>query len=311
MPITKITINSKESVRAIKFYKIMTKFMDFSSTMESVNWVKSRRILKFFYKAMPVEKNVVFDNVNLGEIPAMVSTYTKESPREDLIYFYIHGGGFVTGSAFIGKAYCSCLARYSGCRVYSPEYRLAPEFPYPAGFNDCCHAFEALMDKYPEAKFAVLGESAGGNLGAGLTLKYKDTGRICSLSAHSATMDLSGKLDHKKIENKDFVVKPGCEGPISRMYVRWKDATAPFISPIYGDFDGFPPTFISCDANETLNEDSKALYRKCKEAGTPVSLTEFTGSYHAIGISGIAMPETKQLLLDNIDFINNSIVGEQ
>lgn len=294
-------INSKEMKNVIKFVKKMTKTMVFDSDMEKMNWVKARKRNNLFYLIMPKQKGVKFDKVNLGKVRALCSEFNKCDDKNIIIY--LHGGGFVTGSAFVSKAYSSTLAKYSGYKVYAPEYALSPENKYPEGFNDCCQAFEELSRIYPDAKFSLVGESAGGNYCLALGLKYKSTGKIASVTVHSPTVDFTGVVDHKINENKDFIVKLGCNEPLKRMYVGNHDASDPFVSPIMGDFTGFPPVFLTCDCNETLYADSKALYEKCIQSGVEISMIEVEGAYHAFAVSGTSTPETKQILDENMEFI--------
>lgn len=256
---------------------------------------------------MPKEKGVNYKTVKLGKVDAMMVCCKEELVSEDNVILYFHGGGFVTGDAFVSKSYSSMLAKFSKNRVYVVQYALAPENKFPVGFHNCCEACEEVMQMYPNAKITLVGESAGGNFSIALALKYKENGRIACVIAHSPTTDLSGKLDHSINENKDFIVKRGCSKPLSRMYVGKEDATNPYISPIYGDFAGFPPIFITCDANETLYADACALYEKCLEAGVEVEFVEASGTYHAFAVSGTNAPETTLLLNENIEFMKKAV----
>lgn len=301
MSIEKRIIDSPEMERVIKFVKAMTKTMTFDENMAKENWPKARKRNNIFYRMMPKEKGTKSEKVKLGKGRALLVTDGATNDENIIVYF--HGGGFVTGSAFVTQSYTSMLARYSGNKVYSVDYSLAPEKPYPIGFNDCCEAFECLMEKYPSARFSLIGESAGGNFALTVALKYKETGRISSVSAHSATVDFSGAVDHTLNQNKDIIVKLGTSKAMHDVYVKDHDAKNPLLSPYYGDFNGFPPVFITCDVNETLYGDSKALYEKCIEAGVETKMIEFEGGYHACAISGVNTPETKKLLKENIEFM--------
>lgn len=297
MSIERIQIKSKEMKGVIRFVKAMTQSMTFDENMENANWPKQRKRNNFFYRLMPRRKDVKRSKKNIGNLGALYAEPADGASREDIIIVYMHGGGFVTGSAFVCKSYVSMLSKYSGCRVYAIEYSLAPEKPFPHGFNDCCKAFEDIMACHPNAKFILTGESAGGNYSLALTHKYKDTGKIIRVIVHSPTVDFSGSIDHTQNENKDFIVKLGCNAPLTRMYAGTHDLKDPSLSPIYGDFNGFPQTLITCDTNETLYADSKALYEKCIEAGVDVTMVEFTGGYHACAVSGSNTPETLYVLL--------------
>lgn len=301
-----VKIESEQMQGVKRFVKAMTKSMTFDENMEKADWPRQRRRNNFFYRLMPCQKNVSFKKVNMGNKGAMLTTYneTKDNAVDDsCVILYLHGGGFVTGSAYVCKSYCSMLAKYSKYRVYAAEYSLAPEKPFPHGFDDCCKVFEAVTKLHPDSKIALVGESAGGNYSLALGLKYKATGKIACVIVHSPTIDFSEALDHSINENKDFIVKKGANEPLMRIYVGKNDPKNMYISPYYGDYTDYPPTFISCDINETLYADSKALYEKCTEAGVDVQLVEFEGGYHACAVSGTNTPETTKVLEENIELI--------
>lgn len=102
------------------------------------------------------------EKISLNNISAEISTPRKMSSEN--IIMYIHGGGFVSGSPKATRAYCSMLAKYSGCRVISIAYSLAPEYTWSAPVDDCYAAYLGIRKMYPNAKIALTGESAGGNL---------------------------------------------------------------------------------------------------------------------------------------------------
>lgn len=291
--------------RVLAFVKMMTKTMLFDENMESANWVKARKRNDLFYKLMPKAKGVKFKTVKLADKKALYARTAE--PKDGNIIMYLHGGGFVTGNALVTESYSSMLAKYSGFRVYSVNYSLAPEHQFPAGFDDCCNAFEALTEMYPDSKITLVGESAGGNLCLAVALKYKASGKIASVIVHSPTTDFSGSVDHDINENKDIIVKKGCLEPLKRMYVGNNDTKNPYISPIYGDYKDFPPIYISCDANETLYADSIALYDKCVESGVDATLVTMEGAYHAYAISGTNTPETTTILEENARFMHKTL----
>lgn len=306
MTVKHLKMKSRQMARVTRFVRRLAKSMPFDENMETFNWRRARRRNDVFYRLMPRQPGITFDTVELAGRKALVSK--PKEPRKDIVIIYLHGGGFVTGNGLVMYSYTSMLAKISGCLVYSIDYSLSPENKFPVAFDECCDAFEALSKMYPDAKFALAGESAGGNLCLGLSLKYKNNDKITCLILSSPTTDFSGSLNHTVNENKDFMVKRGAAGPLSRMYVGDADPMDPFVSPILGDFAGFPAVFISCDANESLYADSLALYEKCKAAGVRVHLTIAEGAFHAFATSGTNAPETHKLLEDSIWFMNKSVI---
>lgn len=296
---------SEEMKKNICTVKRMTKGMGFDENMGKVNWSFVRVISNFGYQFMPKEKNVKYKKINLGNVCAIISEY-EPNPNKNII-MYIHGGGFVSGSASASKGYSSMLAKYSGCKVIAVDYALAPKYPFPHGFNDCFNAFCQIVRLYPEAKITLVGESAGANLCLALGLKVKNMNKVSCIIVHSPFVDFTGYLDRTEHEIDDFTVKQGCLKPLKQIYIGNNEADNPFISPIFGDYVGFPPTFITCDYNETLYADAKALYKKCEQAGVDVELIEMKGTFHAFAPIGTGSPETKQILKENIAFMNKYI----
>lgn len=296
---------SDEMKKNIWIVRQMTKGMGFDENMGRVNWSFVRAISNFGYQFMPKEKGVKYTKIRLGNVKALVSEYER-SDRENII-LYIHGGGFVSGSASSSKGYCSMLAKYSGCKVIAVDYALAPKYAFPKGFDDCYHAFCEIVSLYPHAKITLAGESAGANLCLALALKAKETGKICCVFVHSPIIDFTGSLNRAEHDIDDFTVKEGCLKPLNEIYVGKNTANDPYISPLFGDYKGFPPTFITCDYNETLYSDAKELYRKCEQANIDVELIEMKGAFHAFATIGTGTPETKRILEENIAFMNQHL----
>lgn len=293
---------SEEMKKNIRTVQHMTKGMGFDENMGKVNWSFVRMISNFGYQFMPKVKGVKFKKVRLGNTKALISEYGQANNKNIIIY--IHGGGFVSGSASSSKGYSSMLAKYSGYKVIAVDYALAPEYAFPKAFDDCYNAFEEIVYLYPEAKITLVGESAGANLCLALALKTKEMKKVSCVLVHSPIIDFTGSLDRKEHDVDDFTVKEGCLKPLNEIYVGKNKANNPYISPLFGDYNGFPPTFITCDYNETLYADSKALYTKCEQEGVDVELVEVKGTFHAFATIGTGTPETRQILEENIAFMN-------
>lgn len=295
--------HSQEFEKSLKTVKFMSKRMAFDENMGKVNWKLVRTISNFGYRFMPKEKGVKYSKIKLDNLTAIVST-PKNLTNENII-IYIHGGGFVSGSANSSKGYCSMLAKFSGCRVVAVNYSLAPERPYPYAVDDCVKAYRILQSIYKNAKFAFVGESAGANLCLVTALKARSLGlnMPSCLVVHSPFVDFSGSLDRSLHEINDFTVKEGCLIPLNKIYVDSAESNNTFISPIFGDFENFPPTFITCDYNETLFADSMALYEKLQSQNITVKMVQMKNAFHAFATIGSGSPETAELLKDNLNFI--------
>ncbi|MBQ8924177.1 MAG: alpha/beta hydrolase [Lachnospiraceae bacterium] len=304
---------SKEIKKNIKVVKLMTRGMSFDENMSKVNWKAVRRISNIGYAFMPKEKGIKVYRINIGDTVSEISIpdISKANERDDeVIILYIHGGGFVSGSASSSRGYSSMLAKYLGYKVIAVNYRLAPEHPFPAGLDDCYNVVSDVLRRYPKSKLILVGESAGANLAIATALRAKDNGinRIVALIIHSPFMDFSASLNRDEHKVDDFTVKEGCLKSLNEIYVGDNDVKNPYISPIYGDYNGFPPTFITCDYNETLYADAVSLYRLCEEAGVNVEMIQMKGAFHAFATTGTGTPETKQILEECVEFMRENVL---
>ena len=282
----------------------MTGGMGFNKDVSKVNWKAVRIICDLGYSLMPREKGVKIKKLDLGGVMGEMSIPKKvTSPN---ILMYIHGGGLVSGSAKATRAYCSMLAKYSGCRVVSIDYALAPEKVWPAAVDDCITAYLALRKQFPEAKLCLTGESGGGNLTLATVIRLIRTGEKVPecIVPHSPVCDFSDSLDRSYYEIKDITVSVEGLNSLVNAYCPSSDLKEPEISPIYFDgFDKFPPTIITCDFNETLRADCEALYKKMEEAGADVNLIIYKNTFHAFAPIGTSSPETMELMIENIKFM--------
>ena len=307
MSITIREATSKEMNRNKGIVKLLTKGREFDENMLTVDWEKARIIPNLGYTFMPKEKGVKGYRVRIAGTVSEISI--PKEVKDDVIILYIHGGGFVSGSAAASRAYCSNLAKYTGYRVISAEYRLSPENKFPAGIEDCYNILRVIRKKYPDSKVVLAGESAGGNLSLALGLKARDRGRrsIAAVIAHSPLVDLTGFLDRSAHEIDDFTVFENFEQAMGIAYAEGQDLTNPYISPAYGDYTGYPPVFLTCDYNETLYADSMLIYRKCKAAGVKVKMIQMQGTFHAFATMGSRTPETEKILRETVDWIQRSL----
>lgn len=290
----------------------MTGGMGFTKDVSNVNWKSVRVICNLGYSFMPREKGVRVEKINLNNISAEISTPRKMSSEN--IIMYIHGGGFVSGSPKATRAYCSMLAKYSGCRVISIAYSLAPEYTWPAPVDDCYAAYLGIRKMYPNAKIALTGESAGGNLVLATTIRLlnnQQTPPAC-LVPHSPVCDFSLALKRDYYKNYDITVSEIGLKSIGKVYCPDADTENPELSPIYyKHFELFPPTVITSDSRETLRADADALYQKLESAGVACDLYQYDNTFHAFAPIGTSSPETMQLMLENIEFIKKSFANQQ
>lgn len=294
MCIEKIEITSEEFMKKKKIFKKIFSIRRFDDKVVKTNWKFVRKIGNFAYQFKPKEDDIDFKLDKIENIDVLIA-----SPKEknDKAVLYIHGGGFVSGGIKGSKSFCSMLALHTNSVTYACEYRLAPENPFPCGFDDCMTVYRNLINIY--SSVTLIGDSAGGNLVLAVALKAKEEKiKLPNLVvAHSPVVDLSVSIKRGNDE-KDFIVKNNCFPQLKEIYCNDNDPKRYEISPYFGDYKNFPKLYITCDENETMYSDSKLLYEKAIEAGVDAKLVVFKNGFHACATIGSKSPETNKVLVE-------------
>jgi monoterpene epsilon-lactone hydrolase len=213
---------------------------------------------------------------------------------------YLHGGGFLMYPRSLYTGFLSRLANDLQTRVVVPDYRLAPEHPFPAAIDDCLRAYEAMLDAGQEpGQLMIAGESAGANA-ALVTLQRA---RDACLPMPAGAVMLSGGFDFSW-SSPSISINAGCDTALGgrglAFLTRWYrpdvDATDPLISPVFGDFTGLPPLLFQTGHNEVLRDDSVRATERARAAGVPVRLEVFPEVPHAWHQLGTWLPETRDAL---------------
>lgn len=300
-----VKCTSKEMEKNKKIVGKATGGVMFGKGMEKTNWKLARMLCNIGYSLMPKEKHVKIRKDNFGGVSGEISI--PDNMTSENIILYIHGGGLVSGSAKATRGYCSMLSRFSGMRVISINYRLAPENQYPKGLDDCYNAYLKIRDMFPQSKVAVTGESAGGYLTLALTIRCIQNGvkKPECILPQSPISDMDSNMDRSYYTIDDNTISPEALPYIWKVYCPGADLHNPELSAIYFDkLDQFPPTAISVNDTETLRADGDKLYEVLKTHNIDVTLTMFEGAFHACTTLGIGSPETFKVMMDNITFIH-------
>lgn len=221
------------------------------------------------------------------------------------VLLHCHGGGYSTGSSLYARTLTSKLAESTSMDVLCFDYRLAPENPYPAALEDAVRAWDYLMLFGYGARDVILtGDSAGGNLALALTLKLRQEKRLLprALVLMSPWTDLTstGKSFQTKAE-VDPVLDCAYIDRMVQAYAGGLDLTDPLISPLFGDFEGFPPTYIQVGENEILLSDALRLHRTFVEKNVPVKMDIYPNMWHVFQMSPVRA--AKAAMDKNAEFI--------
>ena len=197
---------------------------------------------------------------------------------------YCHGGGYTSGNLGYSRVLASKLTHATGYDTLSFEYRLAPEHLYPAALEDALRAWDYLMlHGYGAEHIVLAGDSAGGNLALALCRRLRSAGRrlpgAMLLMSPWTDMTMSGP-SYTERADIDPMLTPGYIAAARAAYAGDADFASPDLSPLLGDFAGFPPTLIQVGDHELLYSDSAALYEKLRAAAVPCRLEVAEGMWH-------------------------------
>jgi len=224
----------------------------------------------------------------------------SRNPRMDYIVLQLHGGGYV---AKVKNSYYTMATYYSdagkGIPVLTPDYRVAPEDPYPAALEDAVASYQWILDHgYRGEQIIVVGDSAGGGLAMALTMYIRDhdmplpRGIVAmspwtDVTASGESYTLNYELDPLFGNTKESMI-------YINDYAGDHDKKDPYISPIYGNFRQFPPMLIQVGSTEMLLSDSITAASMADIAGVEVRLSIYDDMFHVFQMAGPILPEAKR-----------------
>jgi len=220
-----------------------------------------------------------------------------QKTQSDRAFLYLHGGGYFIGSCQSHRGFVSHIAKACRCRVLLPEYRLAPEDPFPAGLLDARAAYRFLLAQgYTSDRIIVGGDSSGGGLALALvqTLRDEEMPLPAGVVLLSPWTDLLG-TGHSvySLVRQDPWLRPAGIPLLANRYRGSTPTDHPLISPLYADLKGFPPLLIHAGNDEILRDDSTRLEARARSAGVDVTAKIWKGMWHAFHAFYPWVPEAK------------------
>src|SRR3954452_13716901 len=243
---------------------------------------EQRRMLRELTSAVPLPADVTVTAAALGTVPVAEITVAGTEPRHVVLYF--HGGVYVLGDAFQAAGLASQLGRRTRAKVISVDYRLAPEYPYPAAVHDALAAYEALLhDGTAPSDIAFVGESAGGGLAIATLINSRDHGLPLPAAAlvmsPYADLTLAGTTMETKRTADPLLSRENLQARVTD-YTSGQDAAVGLISPVFADLSGLPPLIIQAGSHEVLLDDAVRLARQAATADVEVTLDITPGVPH-------------------------------
>lgn len=253
-----------------------------------------------FFRA-PSGANFVADTIrridrNPGDGGMIAALWASRGrPNRRRVILYLHGGAYLAGSSQTHRHLGAWLGGAAESRVLLPDYRLAPEHPFPAALEDALACYRHLLESgYSAGSIALAGDSAGGGMVFALLLKLRAAGLpdpTC-LVAFSPWCDLTmtrGSL--RRNARRDVMLPVRRFREVISLYLQDTMTTDPLASPVYGTFDAPPPAMITVSKSEVLRDDGAAMAERLREAGGDVVLELWKDMPHAWPLFAGFLPE--------------------
>jgi monoterpene epsilon-lactone hydrolase len=218
------------------------------------------------------------------------------------VYLDIHGGALILGGGEVCRLMSRAMALGRPMITWSVDYRMPPNYPYPASLDDCCAVYRRLLEERSPQDIFVGGASAGGNLAAALMLRAKDEGLAMpvGLVLRTPEVDLteSGDTFHT-LNGIDNALQPLMRTNL--LYANGADLADPYLSPLFGDLSGFPPTFLQAGTRDLFLSNTVRMHRRLLAAGVEAELHVFEAMPH--GGFGGGTPEDMDLAQSVLSFL--------
>ena len=208
---------------------------------------------------------------------------TAASLRAGGALLYLHGGGYCIGSPRSHRHLAAAIGHAAGRPVLLPDYRLAPEHPFPAAVDDAVASYRWMLQRFAPAKIALAGDSAGGGLVVALLLALRE--RRLPLPAAGACIspwvDLTcGGASYATRAASDPIVKRASVEQMAGHYLGGQPARTPLVSPLFADLAGLPPLLIQVGSDEVLLDDAVQLASRVRTAGGTADLEIWRDMIH-------------------------------
>lgn len=262
--------------------QVMRSFMGYSSSLPIPEFRSLEMAIDDVCRVvLPPVVSALDVDMEAGEVGGVPGMWYRYKGRESLgTVLYLHGGGYIGTSPLMYAAFTGYLARDTGCDVFVADYRLAPEFPFPAGLIDAISVYEALLEDgiAPERLF-VAGDSGGGGLATSLLLDARahHLPLPAGLVLFSPEVDLA--LDEPSItENAATDILPW-NIPVGP-YLHGIDPHNKFVSAVYADLSRYPPTLVAFGDEEMFRDPIRKFVARLDEADIDVTVIEEPAMFH-------------------------------
>jgi epsilon-lactone hydrolase len=247
---------------------------------------------------------VAVEEVDARGVPAAWHGDRGQAARGTLLY--LHGGAWCLHLPGAYRLLAARLSALTGLRVLLPDYRLAPEYPFPAGVDDCFAAYRWLIDHgHAEGPLAIAGDSAGGSLALVTLMRVRDASLplpdCAALLSPSTDLTMSGPSMGYN-ERVDPMFSRKALDLLPNLYGAGVSPAHPWLSPLFGQWEGLPPLLFQASSTEMLLDDSVRAHDRAVMAGVDSRINVWRGLPHVAPLFTF-MPEAHRILAEIADFI--------
>ena len=273
------------------------------------NMGKPRRVREFMFRATGsrVRGDVSYDKQPLGEW-----VYASNATDQSITVLYLHGGGYLACSPTTHRSLVGSLMTRLQARAFVPQYRLAPEHPFPAAADDAVAAYRFLIENVGvnPKRLVIAGDSAGGGLALTVaqSLPENQLPQPAAIVTFSPWADLAATgASLEENSGKCAMFAAITIKRAAAIYLGTAPATDPRASPLYGNFAGLAPLLIHVGADETLRDDAVRVAERAQAAGVVVSFHMWKGVPHCWQFFASAMPEAVESLAMTTAFVHQHV----
>lgn len=286
-----------------------TPIMQKMNGQSNISWSDARtRYVDDLDTLFPAPSGVSFSSIDLDGVATMV--VTPDNVLDGKVLFYIHGGGYVHGGIKAYRGLAGHYAKLLGARVYVPDYRQAPEHPFPTPINDTFNAYRALLAMGIESRsLAISGDSAGGAMVVTIMRKARDA--QLSLPAAAVAISPWADLTHSGLSSRvrnglDPICSTDFLDQLAKIFLAGELPTNPDASPIFADVRGLAPTLVQIGENEVMLNGATRLASHLSENRVRTTLEVWPGMFHVWPMFSGLLPEADQALRNAVRFINDA-----
>jgi len=268
---------------------------------------KAREVYVEFLASNKPPQGVAIEQISMGPVAGTI--VTPDKVKNNRVMLYLHGGGYFSGSPDGYHGIAGQYAKRLQAKVFMPDYRLAPEHPYPTPINDAFESYQWLLQQgYDASSIVFSGDSAGGAMVVTLMVAAREAG--LPLPAGGVAISPWANLEHTgaSMSNRngtDPIVTKEALDLIAQAFLNGTPANNPQVSPVFADVSGLPPILIQIGEREVMLSDAIRLASHLAESKVKTSLEVWPDMFHVWPIFAEILPEGEQALSNAAHFLED------